>query len=280
LWERYLEQVQQTPHAMYSKWTPPPLMKPSIWSRANGRFAAMMAIGFLNWSAFLSWLFWVQLYYQDYLQLSPIHTMLRMLPMQFSGIFCNLVAAFVMGRISLVNIVVFGTIFTGSAGLLFALINTSSTYWAFGFPAAVISVFGADFVFAAGTIFVAKVALPHEQSLAGALFQTMTQIGTSFGLAVTTIVFDKIVARDSLRLGHAINASDTTAPRAAQLSGYRAAQWTAVGFGFCSALLAAIFLRGVGVVGHSNKDQHEKEEKRDQEDAVERIGEKPLAGSS
>jgi len=62
---------------------------------------------------------------------------------------------------------VFGTIFTGSAGLLFALINPSSTYWAFGFPAAVISVFGADFVFAAGTIFVAKVALPHEQSLAG-----------------------------------------------------------------------------------------------------------------
>jgi len=53
LWERYLEQVQQSPHTMYSKWTPPPLMKPSIWSRANGRFAAMMTIGFLNWSAFL-----------------------------------------------------------------------------------------------------------------------------------------------------------------------------------------------------------------------------------
>jgi hypothetical protein len=57
--------------------------------------------------------------------------------------------------------------------------NASSTYWAFGFPAAVFSVFGADFVFAAGTIFVAKVSLPHEQSLAGALFQTMTQVRLS-----------------------------------------------------------------------------------------------------
>jgi hypothetical protein len=60
-----------------------------------------------------------------------------------------------------------------------------------------------------------------------------TQIGTSFGLAISTIVFDKIVARDSLRLGHAVNASDATAPLPAQLSGYRAAQWTAMGFGFC-----------------------------------------------
>ena len=37
-------------------------------------------------------------------------------------------------------------------------------------------VFGADFVYSAGTIFVAKIAFPHEQSLAGGLFQTMTQV--------------------------------------------------------------------------------------------------------
>lgn len=67
---------------------------------------------------------------------------------------------------------------TGTASLLFALINTSSPYWAFDFPAAVLSVIGADFVFASGTIFVAKTSLPHEQSLAGALFVTMIQVIT------------------------------------------------------------------------------------------------------
>ena len=60
--------------------------------------------------------------------------------------------------------------------MLFAVINTHAPYWAFGFPAAILSVVGADFVFAAGTLFVAKISLPHEQSLAGALFQTMTQV--------------------------------------------------------------------------------------------------------
>ena len=36
--------------------------------------------------------------------------------------------------------------------------------------------FGADFVFSSGTLFIAKCALPHEQSVAGALFSVMTQV--------------------------------------------------------------------------------------------------------
>lgn len=257
LWERYLEQVQQNPNAAYSMWTPPPLMKPSIWSRAKGRFAVIMSIAFLNWSSFLSWVFWVQLYYQDYLQLSPIHTMLRLIPMTATGILCNFTVAMVVGRVSLVNIVVIGTVLTGSASLLFALIKTSSPYWAFGFPAAITSVFGADFVFAAGTIFVAKVSLPHEQSLSGALFQTMTQIGTTFGLTISTIVFNKVVTRDSRHLGFSSTSSDTSAPRSAQLSGYRAALWTTFALALSCTLLAAVFLRGVGIVGHPSREEQE-----------------------
>ena len=69
-----------------------------------------------------------------------------------------------------------GTLCTAAASLLFALMDTRMTYWAFGFPAATIVVVGADFVYAAGTLFIAKISLPHEQSLAGGLFQTMIQV--------------------------------------------------------------------------------------------------------
>lgn len=69
---------------------------------------------------------------------------------------------------------------TGIANLLFAVVDPSAPYWAFGFPAAILSVFGADFVFASGTLFVAKVALPHEQSVASALFQTLIQVRILF----------------------------------------------------------------------------------------------------
>lgn len=60
-WQHYLESVQATPGVqLYSVLTPPPLMKLSLWTRGNGRFAAMMAIAFTNWCAFMSWTFWVQ----------------------------------------------------------------------------------------------------------------------------------------------------------------------------------------------------------------------------
>ncbi|KZP15059.1 efflux transporter [Athelia psychrophila] len=272
LWERHLEAAHTAnpAAALASRWTPPPLMKMSIWGRARGRFAVTMLIAFFNWSAFLSWAFWVQLYYQDYLALTPILTMVRLLPMFVTGVLCNFAVALFIGKLGLVWIVAFGTLLTGTASLLFAVITPSAPYWAFGFPAAVVSVFGADFVFASGLIFVAKVSDDGEQSLAGGLFNVMTQIGTSFGLTISTIVFDRVNANHA---GPGASAEDL---RAATLAGYKAAQWTAFGFAMLSAGLAAVFLRGVGIVGHSaqsvaqdEKRALKKELKREQAQAAE-----------
>ena len=58
-WQNYLEKIHDNPDSPYSVFTPPPLMKLSIWTRANGRIAAMMTIGFVQRSAFFSWSFWV-----------------------------------------------------------------------------------------------------------------------------------------------------------------------------------------------------------------------------
>ena len=61
-------------------------MRLSLWTRANGRFAVMQLIAFLNWCSFMSYNFWVQLFYQDYLRLSPVQTMVRLLPMFITGV--------------------------------------------------------------------------------------------------------------------------------------------------------------------------------------------------
>lgn len=65
-WQRYLERIQDDPNAVHSKWTPPPLMRLSIWRRAKGRFAVIMAIAFLNWSGFLAFNFFVQVSLPQY----------------------------------------------------------------------------------------------------------------------------------------------------------------------------------------------------------------------
>jgi hypothetical protein len=57
-----------------------------------------------------------------------------------------------------------------------AAINPHAIYWVFVFPSMVVSVLGNELVYTAGTLYIAKIALPHEQSLAAAVFQTMTQV--------------------------------------------------------------------------------------------------------
>jgi len=234
-WQYYLERRLQNPDLPCTRWTAPPLMKLSMWTRANGRFAVMQTIACVNWAAFSVWVVWVQLYYQTYLNLSPIHTMLRQLPMFPCGIIANVIIALTIGRVDVALIVATGTLLTGCANLLFAVINPSAPYWAFGFPSACLIVLGADFTFASGTLFIAKISPPHEQSVAGALFQAMTQIGSSIGVSVSTIVFNGVLRTQSRRLGVTPDAQGDNVPLPAQLKAYKAAMWTGFAFGILCA---------------------------------------------
>lgn len=130
-----------------------------------------------------------------------------------------------------------GGVATSLGCLLFAIINPDTTYWAFGLPASILAVLGADFVFSAGTLFISHIALSHEQSVAGAQFITMTQVnspflsnklallndlspwklGTAFGVTTTTVVYNLV----SVKLD----------PGRDVIVAYRAAQWTGCAFG-------------------------------------------------
>jgi len=225
-------------------------MKLTLWTRAKGRFAVIQVIAFLEWSAFLSWFFWAQVYYEDFVKLTPVLTAVRLLPTTVAGVLCNVFVMLAVSRIDVAVLITFGTCFTGIGALLFAIIHPSVPYWAYGFPSPIVSVFGADFVFAAGTLFVAKVSLPHEQSLAGGLFQTLTQLGTAFGLAITTIVHNAV--------GGESTGND------APLEAYQAAQWTAFGMAMLCMVLAAGFLRGVGPVGVDERDKPDQQAQQEE----------------
>lgn len=161
-----------------------------------------------------------------------------------------------------------GTLLTGVAVLLIAVIDPALPYWAYGFPSALIIVLGADFVFASGTLFVAKVTPPHEQSVAGAVFQSMTQIGTALGLSISTIVYNAVLENGTKNAGLTLDANADNAPKDVQLRAYHDAMWVGFGFSmFCKSLgglvcscnvtlimhpgtALSVLLRGVGIVGH------------------------------
>ncbi|KAF9254732.1 MFS general substrate transporter [Marasmius fiardii PR-910] len=247
MWQRFLEKVTDKEKSSPYSWipTPPPLMRPSLWTRSNGRVAVVMIIAFLGYASFMGWSFWILLYYQNFLGLTPILTMVRLIPMFITGIACNVLVAGVVGRVPLVVLLTAGCLITSSAALLFALINPNAVYWAFGFPSAILAVVGADFIFPSGTIFVAKVSLPHEQSVAGAVFQGMTQLGAAVGTAISTIAYNRVLEKQAQGLG--IPADDVS--QSLRLPSYHAAQWVNFGFGAFAALLSIVFMRGVGAVG-------------------------------
>jgi hypothetical protein len=87
-------------HYLRSRTNFPPLMPLDIWTRAKGRFAAMQGVGFLALACFNAFTFWSTLYYQNYVGLDPIHTVLRFIPMPIAGVICNVIVALLVGHIS------------------------------------------------------------------------------------------------------------------------------------------------------------------------------------
>ena len=118
-----------------------------------------------------------------------METVVRLLPMFISGFLCNLVVGFTAARILLVwllgalfsklysldisNAAGAGATATTISCLLFAIIVPSTTYWAYAFMAIIASTMG-SLVFTTATLFNAKLALPHEQGMFGALINMMT----------------------------------------------------------------------------------------------------------
>ncbi|KAL0949948.1 hypothetical protein HGRIS_009972 [Hohenbuehelia grisea] len=231
LWQFRLERVREHPDFSPGWLTPPPLMKPSFWARAHGRMAAIMFIGMLTWCTFIGWNFWLQLYYQRFLGIGPILTSARLMPLVVAGILCNAIVAMVVSRLPVVYLLGFGTLMASCAALLFATIIPSASYWAFGFPAASLVAVGTEFTFSSGTLFIAGTSLPHEQSVGGALFQTMIHLGTTMGVTITTVVFDKALRSQLKSVNLPLDAPQEQLPRDRLLKCYHLAQWTAFAFG-------------------------------------------------
>ncbi|KAH8831497.1 MFS general substrate transporter [Flagelloscypha sp. PMI_526] len=240
LWERRLEHLALG-DIPPSKPVVQPLLKMSLFRRGGGRYALMMSITFLEYTCFMSWYFWMQIFYQDFLGLSPLHSAIRLLAMPVTGMLVNVFIALVVGRIPIVWLLAVGAALTSTATILFATMQPFAIYWHYQFPALIVSVWGADFVYAVGALYVAKLSEGKEQSVTGGLFQTMTQIGAAFGVTITTVVFNRV------------NGSQET--QKASLEAYQASWWTSASFGAFASVLSILFFRKVGIVGHKKQSK-------------------------
>ncbi|KAK2593132.1 hypothetical protein QQS21_009181 [Conoideocrella luteorostrata] len=223
-----------------------PLIKVSVF--CNRRFSAALLIMGLFFAAFNNYLIFTTYFFQDFQGLSPLATMLRYIPTGATGVIVALIVAQLLSHVPTFFILLCGTLATSIACLLYAVpIAPTTTYWAYGLPAMILAVIGADTSAPCLSLFASR-ALPREdQAMAGALVNAVGQFGRSIGLAISTTI--QTAAMASAR-GLPIKEAGPIMPwDPDSLGGLRAASWSNFGFGIASLLVVLLAFRNMDIVG-------------------------------
>lgn len=237
-------------HHLETKTQKRPLMKMSIFKNRNFTWANVV-MG-LFFSSFNNYLVFATYWFQDFQGLSVIQTTLRFLPNGVTGIMVATVTGFILSHVRGDYILIFSTSAVSMSSLLFAIpISEHTTYWAYGFPAMVFCVCGADTIFPVLTLFVAKTLPSEDASLGGALITAVGQIGRAIGLALATAVQTAVIAKEMgvsvVQVGEKGHGLEPWDP--ALRAGIRATAWFSFGMSILSMLIVVIFIRGIGIVG-------------------------------
>ncbi|KAG9234031.1 major facilitator superfamily-domain-containing protein [Amylocarpus encephaloides] len=228
-WQHYLEARKITE----------PLVRVSTFK--NAKFAFSMVIVCLFSAGFTNFLVYSTYFYQNYQILSPIQTTLRFLPLGIVGIIATFGSGYLLSRLRGDFILIFGLASAAIANLLFAApIPPSTSYFAYGFPAMALAAFGADTIYPCLGLFTTQALPRKDQSLAGAMFQTVASIGRAMFLPVAAAIQYSVQDRKVEQGGD---------DKAAYLAGLRSAEWLCFGLMMVSLAITFVGLRNMGKIG-------------------------------
>jgi MFS family permease len=152
----------------------------------------------------------------------------------------QLTTGLLIHRTSPYLIVLIALLLSAGAPLLMAIISSHWPYWYAAFPAQLLSPLSCDILFTVGLLAVSEEFPAHTQALAGAVFNTVAQFGTSLGLTLIAVVAASVTKNESDK---GMRKEDEL------LAGYRAGFWTAFASMGIACVVGAFGLRRMGKVG-------------------------------
>ncbi|BCS19475.1 uncharacterized protein APUU_12303A [Aspergillus puulaauensis] len=213
----------------------PALIPNSLWK--NRLFSATCIIVFFTWAELNALQYFTSLYFQEIQHHSALASSLMFLPMVIAGAVTNIFTGYTVDKISVGQLVFVSAIISTLSPLLMALIKPSWVYWRGAFVSMLFSPIHADVLFTVSNLIISRAYPGENQALAGAVFNSVSQVGNSVGLAVSA----------------AIAASVTEHSGQDTLKGFRAAYWLM----FAAMVVVCGFsyfgLRGGGFVGKKNE---------------------------
>lgn len=223
-----------------------PLMRLSMFH--NKHFVAAVGIMGLFFGLYNDFTVYITYLWQDYQGLSPMQTMVRFLPGAGCGLFVAFAVAHLISRVPTYRLLLVGQLAMCFTLILVSIpIPDTTSYFAYGFPAMVLGVLGADTAWPCLTLYTSKSLPEKDQAMGGAIINASGQIGRAIGLAITTAVQTAVTARErgvSVREVGSIKEWDTPS-----LKGIRAANWFNFGLCICCLVICFASFRGTGIVG-------------------------------
>ncbi|KAK3939386.1 major facilitator superfamily domain, general substrate transporter [Diplogelasinospora grovesii] len=216
----------------------PALIPNSIW-RGNRPFVAISVTVLLAWASLQSSELLASLFFQKVQQVTPLTASLRLLPSIVVGLVMNPLTGLCVQHFTAYKLLMAVSLIAAASPLIFALIDPSWSWWVAAFWAVALGPVSVDVLFTMAHLVITDVFPPHMHALAGAVFNTIAQLGTSLGMSLVAIVSSSVTRASDI--------PDKESPGALMV-GYRAAFATCFVLMFLSAG-TSLGLRGLGRLG-------------------------------
>lgn len=121
-----------------------------------------------------------------------------------------------------------------------AIVNPAASYWTYAFFATACAPICADVLFTVANLLITSVFPPKTHGLAGGVFNTISNIGNSVGLAITAVVASSVTLSEKGK-------DESVAEML--MDGYRATFWLCFGANVVVLAVIGFGLRKIGKVG-------------------------------
>lgn len=194
---------------------------------------------------------------QNVLGFSSLKVAVHLLPMAIGGIIVNIIAGLILHKVNNKLLTGIGALSYLGSVLLLATMKVDSSYWAFIFPALLLSVIGADLEFNVANVcprlqllvlanilqmYVMSSLPPAQQSVAGGIFNTVMKICSAVGLGISSSIYSA--------------ESDGQEALQTAFRPYRMVFW----FGVAVSAAALLFVPWLGIGTQGHKEESKKVE--------------------
>ncbi|KAL7941400.1 MFS general substrate transporter [Trichoderma barbatum] len=216
----------------------PALIPNEMWK--NLPFTTVCITVFLIWGSLNASEQFTALYLQEVRGFSPLTSSLYFLPAPICGALMNVTIGVLLPYLRPSFAVPAGCLVSGIAPLLLATLCgvDGPNYWSAVFQAIAMNPLGADLIYTIANLMVTSAFPIKTQVLVGAVFQMLSQIGKTVGIASTAVIAQQVTATSQIQ-----NMNE------ALLRGYKAGWVYNCGLGFTSVLVSLWGLRSVGKIG-------------------------------